>query len=57
MPRPIDPQALLAWVNWDEERRYEFEERAAILEFDGNMHRLVAEREALKDMGKLTKGQ
>lgn len=57
MPRPIDPQALKAWLNWDEEQRYEFEERAAIIEFDGNTHRLVAEREALEAMGKLTKGQ
>lgn len=49
MPRPIDPKALIAYLRMNEDERYDFDERAGIIEFDGNMPRLVAEQEALRE--------
>lgn len=34
----------------DEAKRFEFEERAAILEYESGMHRAVAENEAWREM-------
>lgn len=47
-PPCIDPRLRLKVEKLDEDRRYEFEERAAILEYDAGLHRMVAEKEAWK---------
>jgi len=42
---PIDPDELPATVNdWPEDWRDEYEERAGIMEFDGNLSRQEAEQ-------------
>lgn len=48
MTRPKYPDALIAWLDMNDDQRYEYEERAAILEYDGNMPRTLAEAEALR---------
>lgn len=44
-----NPNVLLP-ICWGERWRYMWEERAAIMEFDGNMTRAQAERLALEDV-------
>jgi hypothetical protein len=51
MRRWLDPRLMIKVEALDEDRRYEIEERAAILEYDGGLPRLVAEAEAWKQMG------
>lgn len=50
--RPLDPRIYRVFLNWTPDRRHQFEERAAIMEYDGNMHRAVAEREAFEELHK-----
>lgn len=47
MPRPIDPLVAEIVDQLDEDLREEFEERAGIVEYDGNMARAHAECLAL----------
>ena len=47
MPRPIDPLVAEIVDQLDEDLREEFEERAGIVEFDGNLGRAHAECLAL----------
>jgi hypothetical protein len=44
--RPLDPRIAYIVEQWGDDLRYEFEERAAIIEYDGGTSRWVAEREA-----------
>jgi hypothetical protein len=46
----IDPRLRLKVEKLDEDQRYLFEERAAIIEYDGGQHRAVAEPEAWKQV-------
>lgn len=48
-PRPLDPSVARIVDQLDEDRREAFEERAAIMEFDGGMARADAEPAALID--------
>lgn len=43
---PLDPRLRLLVNRLSPDQRYEWEERAAIIEYDGGVHRWVAEREA-----------
>lgn len=46
----IDPRLRLKVEALPEDLRYEFEERAGILEHEGGMHRATAEPEAYKQI-------
>lgn len=48
--RCYDPRLRLKVEKLDEDRRYEFEERAAIMQYDGGMSRAVAEQAAWDDL-------
>lgn len=50
MPDPIDPRLRIKVAKLDPDQRYEWEERAALIEFDGGMHRATAEWEAWKQL-------
>ena len=50
MPRPIDPLVAEIVAQLEEDLREEFEERAGIVEFDGNIPRPHAECLALLDV-------
>lgn len=45
-----DPRLRLKVEALDEDKRYEFEERAAIIQHDGGMSRSVAEQRAWDDL-------
>ena len=49
-PQPLQVGMEVLWrhevTGWPEDLRADFEERAAIMEFDGGLPRLVAERRA-----------
>jgi hypothetical protein len=50
MPRPQDPRLWAKIKDWSEDQLYEWEERAAIIEFDGGSPRLFAEQEAYRQI-------
>jgi hypothetical protein len=46
----LDTRLQIIINRWPEDARFEFEERAAIIEFDSHVHRFLAEREAFEQM-------
>jgi hypothetical protein len=48
--RPIDARLWTKIRNWSEDMLVEWEERAAILEYDGGSHRMVAEQKAYEEL-------
>lgn len=50
MNDPIDPRLKLKVSELTEDQRCEWEERAAIIEYDGGLHRMTAEWEAWKQL-------
>jgi hypothetical protein len=50
MPLPIDPRLKERVLGLSYEDRALWEERAAIIEYDGNMPRVTAEQEAWKQL-------
>lgn len=55
--KPIDPRLWLKIRDWSEERLYEWNERAAIIEYDGNTPRVIAEQEAYEQLKSATNGE
>jgi hypothetical protein len=50
--RPQDPRIAYVVDGWHADLRYEFEERAAIIQYEGGAARWVAEREAFEQTRK-----
>jgi hypothetical protein len=50
MLRPLDARLWAKIKDWSEDQIYEWEERAAIIEFDGGSPRVLAEQEAYRQI-------